>query len=116
MSQIRLYIDEDATQKSVVAGLLREGIDVLTVADVNLFSLDDEQQLEWSTSNGRAIYTLNAEDFARLHNEFLTTGRSHDGILTFPKQRYSVGEKIRRIKRLIDTISAEEMVDRMAFL
>lgn len=116
MSQIRLYIDEDATQKSVVAGLLREGIDVLTVADVNLFALDDEQQLEWSTSNGRAIYTLNAEDFARLHDAFLATGSSHAGILTFPKQRYSVGEKIRRIKKLIDSTTAEEMVDHMEFL
>jgi hypothetical protein len=116
MSQIRLYIDEDATQKSVVAGLVRHGIDVSTVADVNLFALDDEQQLEWSTSNGRTIYTLNTEDFARLHDAFLVTGRSHGGIVTFPKQRYSVGEKIRRLKQLIDTISAEEMVDRMEYL
>jgi hypothetical protein len=116
MSQIRLYIDEDATQKSVIAGLLRQGVDVLTVADVKLFALDDEQQLEWSTSNGRVIYTLNAEDFARLHSEFIATGRSHGGILTFPKQRHSVGEKIRRIKKLIDSISAEEMVDRMEYL
>ena len=116
MSQIRLYVDEDARHGAVVAGLLRHGIDVLTVADVNLFRKSDEEQLIWAANADRVLYSLNVKDFTRLHFEFLATGRSHSGIIVIPKQRYSIGGKIRHIKQFIDVTSAEAMRNQLVFL
>ena len=42
--------------------------------------------------------------------------RFHAGIVLAPQQRYSGGEELRRLMRLISTVSAEEMRNRIEFL
>jgi len=115
MSQIRLYVDEDAAQHAVVEGLRSHGIDVLTVLDVGVTGESDEEQLTFAAAQGRAIYTLNVADYCRLHTEFLAAGRQHSGIIVIPRQRYSVGEKVRRLLQLADTLTAEQMRNRLEF-
>lgn len=116
MSRIRLYVDEDAAQLAVVEGLRNRGVDVLTVLETAMLSATDVEQLEFATSQGRSIYTLNVDDFCRLHSELLSQGKEHSGIIVIPRQRYSIGEKIRRISQLIDSTTAEEMRNRLEFL
>lgn len=116
MSPIRLYVDEDAAVSAVVDGLRNSGIDVLTILDAETAGATDEEQLEFAATDGRVIYTLNVGDFCRLHAEFLSAGKDHAGIIVIPRQRYSVGEKIRRLTELLDTLSAEEMRNRLEFL
>lgn len=116
MSQIRLYVDEDAAEQAVVDGLRQRGIDVLTVFDAGMTSASDEEQLEFGTSDLRVVYSLNVSDFCRLHSEFLAGGKDHAGIIVIPRQRHSIGEKIRRLQQFIDTITAEEMHNRLEFL
>ncbi len=58
----------------------------------------------------------NVDDFCRLHGEFLSEGKAHAGIIVIPRQRYSIGEKIRRLMELIDSVTAEEMRNRLEFL
>src|SRR2546425_1015836 len=116
MSQIRLYIDEDAAEHAVVTGLRARGIDVLTVLDAGMTSATDEEQLAYAASQDRTIYTLNVGDFCRLHAEHFAAGTNHHGILVIPRQRYSIGEKIRRLIDHIDSVSAEEMHNRLDFL
>lgn len=65
---------------------------------------------------GRVFYTLNTQHFSKLHRDFLAGGRHHPGIFTIPRQRYSIGEKIRRIAEFIESTTAEEMTDRIEFL
>jgi hypothetical protein len=38
------------------------------------------------------------------------------GIIVAPQQRYSVGEELRRLMRLIGGVTAEEMRERIEFL
>ena len=116
MSQIRLYVDEDAAQHAVVDGLRARGVDVLTVLDAAKTSATDEEQLEFAALQGRSIYTLNVDDFCRLHSEFLSQGREHAGVILIPRQRYSIGEKIQRLMELIESVTAEEMHNRVEFL
>ncbi|MCP4608598.1 MAG: hypothetical protein GY845_07780 [Planctomycetes bacterium] len=59
MSDLLLYIDEDAGEHAVVQGLRARNIDVLTTIEANLLSNDDLSQLAFATSIGRAIYTFN---------------------------------------------------------
>jgi hypothetical protein len=41
----------------------------------------DEEQLGWSTGQGRVIYSYNAADFCRLHSAYVSEGRNHRGTL-----------------------------------
>ena len=75
----------------------------------------DEEQLEWAISNGRALYSFNRGHFYALHRSWLNAGRSHSGII-LSRQDLSVGEQMRRLLRLLATLSAEEMRNRIEFL
>ena len=116
MSQIRLYVDEDAAEHALVKGLRNRGVDVVTILEVGMTSATDEEQLNFASSQGRSIYTLNVDAFCRLHGQFLSERNPHAGIIVIPRQRYSVGEKIRRLMQLIESATAEEMANRLEFL
>jgi hypothetical protein len=116
MSEIRVYMDEDAGESAVVQGLRARGFDVLTTVDAHRCGATDGQQLAFAVQQGRAIYTFNVGDFALLHHEHLLQGIEHLGIIVIPDQRYSIGEKIRRLAALLSSVSAEEMVNRMEYL
>jgi vacuolar-type H+-ATPase subunit F/Vma7 len=116
MNQARLYIDEDAEDRAVVDGLRILGVDVLTVTEAEMEGESDDKQLAFATSVGRILYTLNVEDFCRLHTDLLSAGGELAGIVVIPRQRYSVGEKIRRLADRVASISAEEMRNRLNFL
>ena len=116
MSDVRLYVDEDAGEDAVVKGLRARGLDVLTTVDANRLGSTDAEQLATATSLRRTIYTFNVGDFARLHREHLAQGIEHTGIIVIPDQRCSTGEKIRRVTKFVKSITAEEMLDRMQYL
>jgi len=61
-------------------------------------------------------YSFNAGDYLALHSAYLTQGRHHAGIILAAQQRYSVGEQMRRLLRLINLRSAEAMQDQVEFL
>jgi hypothetical protein len=116
MTKVRLYLDEDALQDGLVQALRNSGVDVITVADVNRLSFSDEAQLILSTQQQRVIYSFNMGDFHQLHSSFVAEGRSHSGIILVPQQRYSIGEQLRGLLKLIALKSAEDMINQLIFL
>ena len=116
MTEMRLYVDEDAEQRSLVRALRERGIDVTTALEAGMIGHSDEEQLDHAVREERAIYTLNVGDFARLHQEYLAAGRRHCGIIVIPSQRYDVGRKIRRLVDLVETKSAQEIRNCIEFL
>lgn len=116
MSELRLYLDEDSCELAVIRGLRTRGFDLLTAKDAGKLAAADPEQLDFATQMGRAIYTLNVGDFARLHRDYLIEGKDHAGIIAIPEQRYSIGEKIRRLADLLSTVPAEDMRNQMEFL
>ena len=100
MSEIRLYVDEDAAEHAVVQGLRARGVDVLTTAEADRLGSSDEEQLAFAIAQHRTIYTFNVGDFARLHTDYLDQELDHTGIILIPDQRYSIGEKIKRFRRM----------------
>ena len=70
MSQIRLYIDEDSGNLSLVESLRNSAVEVMTTSDANKLSSSDEEQLIWATEQGCVIYSSNMGDFCRLHLTF----------------------------------------------
>ncbi len=115
MSQIRLYLDEDILERSLIKALRNAGIDVSTTAESNNLSCTDEDQLIWATAQRRVIYTFNVGDFCYLHKIYMEEGRNHSGIL-IGKQSYSIGEQLRGFLKLISLKTAEEMICQQQFL
>lgn len=114
--QIRLYLDEDAMASALVQGLRARGVDVTTVIDEGMNEHNDGDQLEYATQHRRVVYTFNVGDFCNIHKDYLAQGKSHAGIIVVYRQRYSIGEQIRRLLALITTTTADEMIDVLTFL
>ena len=112
----RLYLDEDSMQRGLVEALSLRGVDVVTALEAGLKERSDQQHLEYAASQGRALYSFNVADFCRLHSEFLTRRKPHAGVILARQQQYSVGEQMRRLLKLIASLSAEEMQNRLEFL
>jgi hypothetical protein len=116
MSEVRVYADEDAGETAVVRGLRARGMDILTTIEAQKCGATDQDQLAFAVQQGRSIYTFNVRDFDRLHRACLSRGDSHAGIIVLPDQRCSIGEKVRRLARLISGTTAEKMVNRIEYL
>jgi hypothetical protein len=73
-------LDEDVYH-AVAIGLRRRGFDVLTTYEARRQGTSDEMQLRFAAAEGRAIFTFNRGDFARLHGAFLARAEHHYGIV-----------------------------------
>jgi hypothetical protein len=113
---IRLYFDEDTLRHSLVKALRSRGVDVITALDANMIERPDAEHLAYASGQGRVLCSSNTGDFYRLHSELLALGKSHAGIILIPQQRYSVGDQMRRILKLIALRSAADMQDHIEFL
>ena len=113
--KIRLYFDEDTARHSLVRELRARGTDLRTPSEAGMAHQTDEEQLKWAALNRRTLYSFNRGDFYRLHTAWLKGSRSHSGII-LSRQEVSIGEQMRRLLRLINRLTAEEMVNRIEFL
>ena len=116
MTRIRLYFDADSMERAVVAGLRARGIDATSALEVEMDDRSDEEQLKFARTEERVLFSFNVSDFQEIHTQYLLAGETHTGIVLAAQQRYSIGERIRRLQKLIAARSAEEMIDRLEFL
>lgn len=113
---VRLYLDEDAMDHSLVRALRTRGVDVVTALDVGLIQRADEEHLEFAASQGRTLYSFNKGDYMSLHVSYLQQEITHAGIIFTDQQHYSVGEQMRRILKIIAVRSAQDMQNHVEFL
>ena len=76
----------------------------------------DEDHLSLATVQGRVLYSFNVADFHEIHTVWMATGRVHCGIILAQQKRYSIGEQIRRLIRLIGSLTDQAMKNREEFL
>jgi hypothetical protein len=103
---IRLYLDEDVHKRLATALRLRQ-FDVTSVHELGRKGLSDEAQLQFATQEGRALFTYNVADFVQLHLDWLARGQTHAGIIL--SDQLPLGETLRRLLRLLNHITADEM-------
>jgi hypothetical protein len=113
---IRLYIDEDSMSRALVRALRARNVDVTTALAEGMIERADSAHLDYATAQSRVLFSFNVGDFCRLHTEYLVSGRPHAGIIVSPQQKYSIGEQMRRLLRLVATRSAEQMCNSIEFL
>jgi hypothetical protein len=69
--------------------------------------LEDDEQLEFAISQGRAILTHNMGDFERLHKKYQSERRTHFGIVVAPQ--WEIGVIIKRVLNMLDRVDADAM-------
>ena len=85
----------------LVRGLRSRGVDVVTAADAVMIRRKDEEHLAFATLQNRALYSFNIRDFHEIHGRWIAAGRNHAGIILAHQKRYTTGDQIRRLLRLI---------------
>ena len=95
--------------------LRNRGADVVSAKEAGMLAQSDEKQLQWALENRRVIYSFNVKDFYRIHSDWLTRSKSHQGII-LGKQDYSVGNQMRGLLQIAGAKSAEQMINNVLFL
>ena len=112
---ISLYLDEDVYRR--LPALLRaEGYDAISARELGHTGSewDDEKQLTYATENKRAILTHNEKDFKPLAQKWEQVRREHYGIVV--TEQSSIGVVLRRLLRLLDSVTADEMKNTFRYL
>ena len=116
MLYVRLYLDRHVMGRLAV-DLRGKGLDVLTTEEAGKDTAPDEEQLDFATTEHRAILTFNIRDFAPLHEQWRVAGRTHAGIIVSQQlgsRQY--GLLLQRILRLLNHVTAEELVGNLVHL
>jgi len=114
--KIRLYLDEDTMDSILLHSLRMRGADITTAFEENMIKCTDNEHLEYAAAQGRVLYSFNVAHYHLLYTEYFEKDKHHGGIILAQQQRYSVGEQMRRLLRIIGAVSAEEMRDNLIFL
>ena len=113
MKAPRFLTDEDV-YGAVAPALRAAGLDAISTPESGRLAESDESQLEWARNEGRAFVTFNVGHFAALHAAWLQQGRHHAGIVVSSQR--PIGDVLRRLLRLVNTLEADAMQDRLEYL
>jgi predicted nuclease of predicted toxin-antitoxin system len=109
----KLLLDEHIW--SYLAKILREqGFDVIHVNDVNLDATPDAKILEFAAGEHRAVVTFNVRDFVPLAVQYYEDGKEHYGVVV--SKEISHGELKRRVTKLLESVTAEELMNSVRYL
>ena len=98
-----------------LAKLLREqGFDVVHVYEVNLATTPDDKVMAYAVDEHRAIVTFNIRHFVPLAVKYFEDGKEHYGVVV--SKELSPGELQRRVKKLLESVTAEELMNSVRYL
>jgi hypothetical protein len=113
---IRLYHDHNFHERFAV-DLRRQGFDLVIARELGHQLLSDEDHLLWATGHGRTLLTHDLRDFVPLARKWNSEGRQHAGIILCEQPGPALyGLLLHRLLRLLDTLTAEEMLNRVEWL
>lgn len=103
---IALYLDADVS-RNLASEIRVKGFDVISAKEVGNAELKDRAQLDYAIAEHRALLTHNIQDFVPLLNEYWRDGKEHFGVIG--SKQMSLGELLRRVLNLLNTVDSEEM-------
>lgn len=110
---IALYLDEDVD--ILVAHLLRaRGYKATTTVDAGMLGASDDEQLETAASRQLTLLTHNRVDFEEQIRKYFAAGKSHAGIII--ATRHSPQEIVRRLLIILDSTTADEMLNQVRYI
>jgi hypothetical protein len=113
MDQIAFYLDEDI-QSGLAEALRIRGVNLLTTMEAGMIGSDDIQQLIFASENKRSLVSYNKRDFARLHYQWMSKQKTHQGIIL--SDQLAIGVVLRRLMRLYFSVKNKDMLNRLEYL
>ncbi|MDO8724662.1 MAG: DUF5615 family PIN-like protein [Candidatus Methanoperedens sp.] len=110
-THIKIYADENVNV-AIVEGLKRRGVEAWSAIDKCKLGLSDEEQLKYAFEEKTTIFTHD-DDFLSMAAQ---SEIEHCGIIYVHQQHLSIGDCIRKLKAIVETMSHEEMHNRILFL
>lgn len=107
---IRFYLDENMPV-AIARQLRQQGIEVVTVLDLDLLGDIDINHLTRAADMGYVLCTYDA-DYIQLASE----GVKHAGIVFGQAEKHFVGEWVKGLELIYAVYTAEEMRNRVEFL
>lgn len=107
---IQFHLDEHVPH-AIADGLRRLGIDVTTTSDANLLGADDLAHVAHGLSQGRTIFSEDADFLA-----IAATGVHHAGLAFCEQGSRSIGQIIRGLELIWEVYEPEEMRDHIEFI
>jgi len=109
----KLLLDEHIW--AYLAKLLREqGFDVVHVNEVDLVAVPDEKVVAYAVGEHRAVVTFNIKHFVPLAIRYVEDGKEHYGVVV--SKQLSPGELQRRVTKLLESVTAEELKNAVRYL
>lgn len=68
---LRLYLDEDSMDKTLVEALRARRVDLQTALEAVMIERPDEEHLDYATKQVRVLYSFNVSDYYRLHSSYI---------------------------------------------
>lgn len=75
----------------LVSGLRARDVDVLTAEEAQMRGRADEAHFRYAVAQERVLHSFNRRDFARIHRDWTTLGRPHNGIVLLTNRRAGYG-------------------------
>lgn len=110
---MRLLLDEHFST-AIAEQLRKRGHDVIAAAALaELRHRDDAEVLVWATAQRRVVVTEDAADYLVLHEQYLSRGLRHRGIVftsarRFPRRRAGIGRLVRALDDLLKSRLADD--------
>ena len=110
---IELYLDEDVNV--LVADLIRaRGFSVTTVRDEEQLQKSDSEQLVYCIQKQKTLVTHNRADFEKLVQEYFNLNQTHYGVII--AVRHSPQEIARRLLKILNNVTADEMLNQVRYI
>ena len=99
----------------LIADLLRgRGFTATTTRDEDQLQNSDAAQLAYAVSQRKTLLTHNRADFETLAQKFTADGHDHYGIIL--AVRHSPYELVRRLTRILNNVTADEMENQIRYI
>jgi predicted nuclease of predicted toxin-antitoxin system len=113
---IRLYFDHNAHPR-FARDLRSEVFDALAAIELGHERFADEDHLRWAADHRRTLFTYDKADFSVIADAWMRREEEYAGIiLSKAPPLLSYGEILRRLLRLLNEVTAEEMMNRIEWL
>ena len=113
MDRPAFYFDEHI-QSGLAEALRTRGVDVLTTKEARMIGSDDMLQLTFATQKKRVLLSYNKRDFAKLHYQWMSKKKTHQGIIL--SDQLAIGTVLRRLMKLYFALTKREMLNRLEYL
>jgi Domain of unknown function (DUF5615) len=109
---IELYLDEDVDV--FIAQLIRARGFVVTTQEAGQLRNSDAEQLAYAVSQHKTLLIHNRVDFEALAQTYVAASQPHDGIIV--AVRRPPWEVARRLLRILNSVTAEEMQNQVRYI